>query len=58
MTNEIFEITKIMNNIKNHDFSVADLKITKEESDIITMCLETQKHLLDFDENMKDPILK
>lgn len=56
MTDELFEITKIMNNIKNHDFSVADLKITKEESEIITMCLETQKHLLDYDENMKEPI--
>ena len=53
MTDELFEITKIMNNIKNHDFSVADLKITKAESEIITMCLETQKHLLDYDENMK-----
>lgn len=56
MTDELFEITKIMNNIKNHDFSVADLKITKAESEIITMCLETQKHLLDYDENMKEPI--
>ena len=56
MTDELFEITKIMNNIKNHDFSVANLKITKEESEIIMMCLETQKHLLDYDENMKEPI--
>lgn len=56
MTDELFEITKIMNNIKNHDFSVADLKISKAESEIITMCLETQKHLLDYDENMKEPI--
>ena len=55
MTDELFEITKIMNNIKNHDFSVADLKISKAESEIITMCLETQKHLLDYDENMKEP---
>ena len=57
MTNELFEITKILNNIKNHDFSVADLKITKKESEVIAMCLETQKNLLDFDENLQDPII-
>lgn len=56
MTDELFEITKILNNIKNHDFSVADLKITKAESEVITMCLKTQKNLLDFDEHLKAPI--
>lgn len=50
MTDELFEIIKIQNNIKNHDFDVSDLKITKRESEVISMCLETQKHLLDFDE--------
>ena len=56
MTDELFEIIKIMNNIKNHDFSVADLKICKEDAEIITMCLETPNHHLDYDENMKEPI--
>ena len=37
--NEIFEITKIMNNIKNHDFSVQTYRMVKEEADIVNRAL-------------------
>ena len=46
--NELFEITKIMNNIKNHDFTVADLKITKDESEIIAKALFKYKFILEY----------
>ena len=57
MSNEIFEITKIMNNIKNHDFSVADFKITGAEGEIIVRCLKKEKEALEFDEKVEVPRL-
>lgn len=57
MSNEIFEITKIMNNIKNHDFSVADFKITGAEGEIIMRCLKKEKEALEYDEKVKVPEL-
>ena len=39
--NEIaFEITKTINNIKNHDFSVADYKLCKNEADYVLEALD------------------
>ena len=32
---KIFEATKTLNNIKNHDFSVADYKMCENESEIV-----------------------
>lgn len=57
MTEEIFQVTKIMSNIKNHDFSVSDLKITKAESELIYKYLAKKRNELMFDEQFKDPIV-
>lgn len=43
---EIFEVTKVMNNIKNHDFSVQTYRATKEESEILLKALKN--YLLDL----------
>ncbi len=44
--NEIFEVTKIMNNLKNHDFTVQNYKMTVEESDVVIRALGN--YLLDL----------
>ena len=50
--NEIFETTKIMTNIRNHDFSVADYKMCKSESEVVMRALESYLSDLKFD-NLK-----
>lgn len=35
-----FEVTKILNNIKQHDFCISDYKMSKSEADIIKKALE------------------
>ena len=50
--NEVFETTKIMANIKNHDFSVADYKMCKSESEVVMRALESYLSDLKFD-NLK-----
>ena len=55
MNSYLFEITKIINNIKNHDFSVADFKITGAEGEIIMRCLKKEKEALEFDEKVEVP---
>lgn len=49
MENELFEITRTMNNIKNHDFSVANYKMCKEEADLCIKALELFGNSLKFD---------
>jgi len=47
---EIFEITKIMSNIRNHDFTVADYKICKSESEAVMRALSLYLSDLKFDD--------
>ena len=49
MQNDIFEVTKTLNNIKNHDFSVANYKMCKEEADICIKALELLRESSEFD---------
>lgn len=41
-----FEITKIMNNIKNHDFSVQTYRMSEEESKVVMRALEELKNIV------------
>lgn len=47
---EIFETTKIMSNIRNHDFTVADYKMCKSESEVVTRALTLYLSDLKFDD--------
>ena len=42
----LFEITKIENNIKNHDFSVQNYRMTKEEADIVLPALDAYRNIV------------
>lgn len=44
----IFEVTKTLNNIKNHDFSVADYKMCKDEAEIVVEALELFIYFLQY----------
>jgi len=43
---DMFDVTKILANIKNHDFSVADYKMCKDEADVVIYYLEWVKSVL------------
>lgn len=47
--NEIFEATKTMNNLKNHDFSVANYKMCELESKVVMRALSVYLSDLRFD---------
>ena len=47
---EIFEITKIMSNIRNSDFTVADYKMCKSESEVVMRALTLYLSDLKFDD--------
>ena len=44
-----FEITKTINNIKNHDFSVADYKLCKSEADVVLEALDIYLQIISVD---------
>lgn len=44
----VFEVTKTLNNIKNHDFSVADYKMCKDEAEIVVEALELFIYFLQY----------
>ncbi len=44
----IFEVTKTLDNIKYHDFTVADYKMCKDEAEIITESLELFIYFLQY----------
>lgn len=46
---EEFETTKVLNNIKNHDFTVADYKMCKRESEIAIRALTQYLDSLKYD---------
>lgn len=46
---EIFEVTKIMSNLKNHDFSVQNYRMVKDEADVVIKALEIYKQFLRAD---------
>ncbi len=43
MENELFEVTKILNNLKHNDFSVNDYKLCESEADVVIALLEKRK---------------
>lgn len=45
-TTDLFEVTKIINNIKNHNFSVADYKLCESEAKIVSFYLEWVRSVL------------
>ncbi len=44
----IFEVTKTLDNIKHHDFTVADYKMCKDEAEIVTESLELFIYFLQY----------
>ena len=44
----VFEVTKTLNNIKNHDFSVADYKMCKDEAEIVVEARELFIYFLQY----------
>lgn len=44
----VFEVTKTLNNIKNHDYSVADYKMCKDEAEIVVEALELFIYFLQY----------
>lgn len=55
MSNEItlFDIARVRNNIKNHDFTVADYKVCKIEADTIMRALDLAENIVASWENKK-----
>lgn len=47
----VFEVTKTLNNIKNHDFSVADYKMCKDEAEIVVEALELFIYFLQYSQD-------
>lgn len=43
MAEELFEITKTLNNLKQHDFVVSDYKMCKQEADVVMDLLQKRK---------------
>lgn len=41
--NELFELTKTLNNLKRHDYTVADYKMCKQEADVVMNLLHKRK---------------
>lgn len=56
MIDELFETTKVLNNMKNNDYEVGNYKVGKEEADLIIRLLEKHKEELTYDLKMKAPI--
>ena len=40
---ELFEVTKTLNNMKKHDYTVADYRMCKKEADIVMPLLAKRK---------------
>ena len=52
----LFEITKIINNIKGNDYTVGDYKMCQSEAEFIIPILENEKAGLEFDKKYQNPI--
>lgn len=42
----LFEITKIMSNIKHHDFDIGDFKLCKKDSEVVMNALDAFKNIV------------
>ena len=49
MSEILFDVTKVLNNLKNHDYSVADYKMCKQEADLVIHILKLVKADLEND---------
>lgn len=49
MDNELFEVTKIISNLKNHEFSVQNYRMVKDEADVVIKALEIYLQLIQAD---------
>lgn len=49
VTEIVFEATKTMSNLKNHDFSVADYKMCSKEADVVIRALQKYIDEINFD---------
>lgn len=56
MRDELFETTKVLNNMKNNDYEVGNYKVGKDEADLIIKLLEKHKDELTYDLKFKSPI--
>lgn len=45
----LFNITKVLNNLKNNDYTVNDYKMCKEEADVVIALLEDRKAELEYE---------
>lgn len=51
-----FDVTKVINNIKQHPFEIADYKLCKDEADVVMIALNSYRdnmHKIDI-EHMPD----
>jgi len=48
-----FEVTKTLNNIKQHDYTVSDYKMCKSEANIVSEALERYLTDLKYDEELR-----
>ena len=56
ISKEQFETTKIINNIKNHDFTVADYKMSEDEAVYVMFALKD--YLYKVSKNSKESLLQ
>ena len=40
ISTELFEVTKVINNLRQHNFEIADYKLCKQEAEVVAQALE------------------
>ena len=40
ISTELFEVTKVLNNLSQHNFDIADYKLCKQEAEVVVKSLE------------------
>lgn len=53
ISEELFNARRTLNNIKNHNYTVADYRICSEEAEVIIKALEKHVKDVSFDEGLK-----
>ena len=54
--NELCDLTIVINNIKQHNYTIGDYKLCENEASIVLKYLEKAKKELEFDEKVNVPI--
>lgn len=53
ISEQLFDVTRTLSNVKNHDYTVSDYKLCKNESDIVVKALNKYLTDLNYDERLK-----